>query len=322
MLTRRSLAAAAVLLAMIGAGPALAQDNEIRLWPSSPPGGGGPSGHMVESSYGSRSNVDQPTMRVYLPKSPNGVAALVAAGGGYQQISLGGEARPTAEWLNDRGITAFVLTYRLPGEGWKSGPLSPLQDAQRALRLIRANAGSYGIDPGNVGVIGFSAGGHLMGLASVRSSFRSYEPVDDADRFSARPDWAALVYPVISLNDPFNRTSTRRQMVGIEAAAGAIAEWSVNTHVDDKTPPMLLVHAADDPIADFHHSEIMKAACEDARVPVDLVRLAAGGHGFGMSRPGASSWGWADHLELWLKHGPLQKTKAPAVMASATEPRG
>lgn len=322
MLIRRSLVAAAALFAVLWSGAVKAESDEIRLWPAAAPGGGGPAGHMVESRYGARSNVDVPTIRVYTPKKPNGVAALVAAGGGYLQISMDGEARPTAEWLNERGITAFVLTYRLPGEGWKAGPLSPLQDAQRALRLIRANAATYKIDPNNIGVIGFSAGGHLMGLASVRSSFSSYNPIDEADKVSDRPDWAALIYPVISLADPYNRTSTRRQMVGLEATAQAVSEWSVNTHVDKDTPPMLLVHAVDDPIANFHHSEMMMAACEGNRVPVELVRLPAGGHGFGMSRPGASSWGWSAHLEDWLNRGPLKKLQAPAEMASASENRG
>lgn len=321
MMTRRSLIGAATLFALLWSSAVHAESDEMRLWSSQPPGGGGPTGQMVETSFGARSNIDVPTIRVYAPKKPNGVAALVAAGGGYRQISLGGEARPAAEWLNARGITAFVLTYRLPGEGWKAGPLSPLQDAQRALRLIRAKANEFKIDKNNIGVLGFSAGGHLMGLASVRSDFQSYNPVDEADKQSARPDWAALVYPVISLSDPFNRTSTRRQMVGLEATAQAVAEWSVNTHVNKSTPPMLLVHATDDPIADFHHSEIMKAACEGSKVPVELVRLPAGGHGFGMSRPGASSYGWSAHLDDWLKRGPLKLKQAEPQIASASTKR-
>ena len=166
---------------------------------------------------------------------------LVAGGGGYKRIEMGTEAEPAARWLAARGITAFVLTYRLPDEGWAEGPSAPLQDAQRALRLIGANAGRFGIEPSRIGVLGFSSGAHLLGLAATRSVFESYRPVDDVDTQPARPALAALIYPVITVKPPYDHTSTRRVLVGDTPSAAQSAEWSVETHVRQHCPPVFLV---------------------------------------------------------------------------------
>jgi acetyl esterase/lipase len=226
---------------------------------------------------------------------------LVTAGGGYKRIEMGSEAHPAAAWLVARGVTAFVLAYRLPGEGWKAGPLAPLQDAQRAMRLIRAGAGGYGIDPGRLGVLGFSAGGHLLGLASTRSTFKAYPGVDEADAQSARPDNAALIYPIITLEPPYDRSSTRRVLIGRHPSAEESAEWSVQTHVRKDCPPMFLAQAQDDPVSNPANTAIMAQACQAAGVPVELMRLASGGHGFGMGRPGTPTAAWPDHYEAWLR---------------------
>ncbi|WP_200910145.1 alpha/beta hydrolase [Sphingomonas sp. Leaf38] len=157
------------------------------VWPlwSTPPGGGGPAGPVAIDGRGAVSNIAVPTITVVRPHRPTGAAILIAGGGGYKRIEEGKEAIPAASWLAAYGITAFILCYRLPGEGWADGPLAPLQDAQRALRLIRSRSGSLGIDPERVGVLGFSAGGHLLGLAATRSNFPSYAPMDVIDRQSA-----------------------------------------------------------------------------------------------------------------------------------------
>lgn len=309
MFTRRQFFAAVGLLGLLGGvlfhTEVSASESGIMkvipLWPGEPPGGGGPTGKSEETAWGSVSHVVTPDFRAFLPQKPNGAGMLVIAGGGFRQISRQGEGYAAAHWLNQQGYAAFVLTYRLPGEGWNEGPRAPLADAERAMRLIRSKAGEFGIEKDRLGVLGFSAGGYLAGLVSVRSDFPAYNAVDDVDRISARPDWTALVYPVISLQAPFTHTSTRRQMLGSQPDAEEAAEWSVNTFVNRKTPPVLLVHAADDPIAKIEHSFIMERQCEAAHVPVQMVELAAGGHGFGMSRPGKASYGWSDHLAAWLK---------------------
>jgi acetyl esterase/lipase len=239
-------------------------------------------------------------MEVWLPDRPNGAAVLVAAGGGYRRIELASEAWPAARWLNQRGIAAFVLSYRLPGEGWNAGPLAPLQDAQRSFRLLRARAERFGVDPKRIGALGFSAGGHLMGSAAARSEFRSYEPIDAIDDLSARPASAALIYPVITLQAPYDQTNTRRMLVGDHPTAEAEAQWSVETHVTAHCPPVFLVQAIDDPVSNPANTVIMEKACERAGVPVELHRFPVGGHGFGMGRAGTPAAAWPGYFERWL----------------------
>lgn len=279
---------------------AWAQSDDIVLWPDVPPGGGGPSGSVAVGARRSISNITVPLMQVFRPAKPNGAAMLVAGGGGYKRIEVGGEAIPAARWLADRGVTAFVLSYRLPREGWLSGLLAPLQDAQRAIRLIRANAERFGVDQDKVGVLGFSAGGHLMGLAATRSRFTSYEKVDSVDDQSAKPNLVALIYPVITLMPPYDHTSTRKSLVGDRPTAGESAKWSVETHVKSGGPPMFLVQAKDDPISNPENTKIMATACEREGVLVELHQLPSGGHGFGMGRPGSATGEWPLWFEAWL----------------------
>jgi acetyl esterase/lipase len=274
---------------------------QMLLWPEAAPGGGGPQGENRSTTWGAVSHVSIPGMAVFPAQKPNGGAVLIIPGGGYRSISVEGEGYSAAKWLNERGYAAFVLTYRLPGEGWNDGAKVAVEDAQRALRLIRANAGAYGIDKGRVGILGFSAGGHLAGLAATRFGDTFYQPLDKADMLSDRPDWAALVYPVITLEAPFTKTSTHRQMVGRGSDPALESAWSVQTEVNGRMPPVLLVHAEDDPIASIRHSEIMAAACQAARVPADFVRLPTGGHGFAMGRPGTASMDWSKSFDQWLK---------------------
>lgn len=305
MLTRRSIlavigAAALSSKALATAVPAPAAAS-IPLWPAEPPGGGGPSDPMTINAWGAVTNIAIPSIAVYTPARPNGDAVLVAAGGGYKRIEEGQEALPAVSWLNDRNITAFVLRYRLPGEGWTNGPFAPLQDAQRAIRLIRANAKSFRINPKRLGVLGFSAGGHLLGLASARSAFASYPAADKTDALSARPDFAALIYPVITLEPPYDHTSTRRIFVGEHPSPEMSAMWSVDTHVDSDCPPMFLVQAQDDPISNPANTLIMQAVCERVGVPVELHSLASGGHGFAMGKKGMPSGEWPGFFDAWLR---------------------
>lgn len=278
-----------------------AEEEKIALWSSIPRGEGGPTGAVKTGKRGSISNIAMPYMTVFRPAQPNGCAMLLAAGGGYKRIELQGESIPAAKWLIERGITAFVLSYRLPQEGWLDGPLAPLQDAQRAIRLIRKNARDYHINPAKVGLLGFSAGGHLMGLAAARSQFFSYQKLDEVDEFSARPDLAALIYPVITLRPPYNRSSTRKSLIGDRPTTEQSAMWSVETHVKADCPPLFLVHAQDDPVSNAENSRMMAAACEKAGTPVELHLLSTGGHGFGMGYSGQETALWPTWLESWLQ---------------------
>jgi acetyl esterase/lipase len=226
---------------------------------------------------------------------------LVAAGGGYKRIEIESEALPAAQWLAERGITAFVLSYRLPPEGWRMGPLAPLQDAQRAIRWIRANAARYRVDEAKIGVLGFSAGGHLMGLTATRPDFAAYEPVDSSDKKSAKPDMAALIYPVVTLEPPYDHTSTRRSLIGDHPSASDSAQWSVETHVRSGCPPMFLVQASDDDASNPANTQILTEACKRADVAVEYHLLSSGGHGFGMGRAGSPTEQWPRWFEAWLR---------------------
>jgi len=304
MIDRRSLLFGAAALTSLpvtrsraGAAPRSSSPT-IRLWPGDAPGGGGPRGPLDISDKGAVSNVAHPFLTRHDPARPNGAAVLVAGGGGYKRIEEGSEARPAAQWLVEQGITAFVLTYRLPGEGWQDGAMAPVQDAQRALRLIRSQ--SPGLDPHRLGVLGFSSGGHLLGMASTRSGWRSYTQVDAADDTSARPDFAALIYPVVTLEPPYDDTSTRRQLVGNHPTLRESAEWSVETHVRRDCPPMFLVQADDDPISNPANTRILEAACRQAGVPVERHHFSSGGHGFGLGRPGTPTTAWPALYQHWL----------------------
>lgn len=300
MLTRRSMLAAMSVATFAPRALAGRSAASLPLWSGRPPVGG-PSGPILEGARGAISNIAVPSIEVYAPAHPNGDAVLVAAGGGYKRIEIGLEALPAATWLNNRNITAFVLRYRLPGEGWAAGPLAPLQDAQRALRLIRANADRFRIDPKRLGVLGFSAGGHLLGLAAARSTFAFYPAADEIDAFPARPAFAALIYPIITLEPPYDHTTTRRVLVGDHPTPEASATWSVETNVHGDYPPVFLVQAENDTISNPANTLIMQAACERAGVPVELHRLTSGGHGFGMGQEGKPTGEWPGYFASWLR---------------------
>ncbi len=300
MLTRRSVMLGSAAMA-ISPQFAVASGRSLELWPDSPPGGGGPTGPVLISPRGAISNIATPSLKVVAPLNPNGSAVLIAAGGGYKRIQIAKEANPAATWLTARGITTFVLTYRLPREDWNAGASAPLQDIQRAIRLIRASADRYRLDPERLGLLGFSAGGHLAGIAAVRSDFASYPPIDAIDERSARPSLAALIYPVITLKPPFDKTWTRRLLIGEKPSPADSANWSVETHVNASCPPVFLVHAADDDIANPAHSQIMAAACQRAGVSVEFHLLPNGRHGFPLTAGGAPALDWPGWFDAWMR---------------------
>lgn len=266
------------------------------LWKGRPPGGGGPDGSTIVSSSGARSHISIPSLTVLTPPSPNGHAVLIAGGGGYKRIEMGKESWPAANWLTARGYTAYVLSYRLPGEGWTDGSLVSLQDAQRALRIVREREKK-------VSVLGFSAGGHLLGMAVTRPDFRSYPVTDTLDKIHANADRAALIYPVITLEKPYTHTSTHKILVGPDATDAQNAAWSVQNYVTPYAPPFFLAQAEDDPISDPHNTLIMTTACQKEHVPVEMHRYATGGHGFGMGKAGTPTQEWPAHYEKWLRNG-------------------
>ncbi|SEQ72671.1 alpha/beta hydrolase [Sphingobium sp. YR768] len=312
---RAALIAAAGLAALpsLAGAQITAADEIIDLWPGTPPGG---TGARIVRKIDDQSKdparpdrfvtgIDRPILVVRRPARPNGAAMLVVPGGGYGFLSYDNEGTSQAAWLNARGITAFILLYRLPGEGWKRREDVPLQDAQRAMRLIRAKAVQLGVAKDRIGVLGFSAGGHLAGSLATRHGEQVYDPVDAADRETARPDLAALIYPVVSLDAPFTHEGSRDNLLGEGADAQARRNRSVELRVDAATPPVFLVHASDDGLVPPANSIALFQAMEAAKRPVALHIFEDGGHGFGTRLPRTmQASAWPDLLTTFAtKHG-------------------
>jgi acetyl esterase/lipase len=294
-LTRRTMLtgmAATATLAALPAGAADA-DDVLPLWPGSPPGS---PATLPTPKYEQRSKdpnfndrwltgVDRPSLTVRRPATPNGTAVMLMPGGGYGFLAIDNEGEEQARWLNALGITAFILRYRIPTEGWANRSIVPLADAQRGLRLIRASAKRYGVDPARIATIGFSAGGHLAGSLATRHAERVYTPVDAADQLSARPDLAGLIYPVVSMAAPFTHLGSRDQLFGTGADPKALAAASVETRVTADTPPVFLTHASDDGLVPIENSIALYQALLAAKRPGELHAFDQGGHGFGVRLP-------------------------------------
>lgn len=229
-------------------------------------------------------NVSTPTMTIYAPDpaKKTGATVLVCPGGGYSILAIDLEGTEVCEWLNSIGVTAVLLKYRVPVRADLQKHVPPLQDAQRALGLIRSRAGELGIDPNRIGVLGFSAGGHLATMLSNHHSKRMYPPVDAADDVSCRPDFAVLIYPGY-LVEKENPTKLSPE---IKIAAGA-------------TPPTFLMMAQDDPVR-VENVLYYYLALQQAGVPAELHVYPKGGHGYGLRRTKDLATTWPDRVGEWM----------------------
>jgi acetyl esterase/lipase len=246
--------------------------------------------------------IARPRLVVFRPAKPNGSAVLVMPGGGYVRIVVDREGYEIARWLADRGWTVFVLFYRLPGDGWAAGPDVALSDAQRAIRLIRARAGTYGIKSDRVAAMGFSAGGHVCGDLATRFAQDTYTPIDAADRGSARPDVAALIYAVQSMVLPLAHPGSRALLLGPSPTPALERAHSTASNVTSATPPCFLVHAEDDRSVGVDNTLAFRAAAINAGVAVETHLYGTGGHGFGLSRAaGKPAALWPTLFEEWSR---------------------
>jgi len=304
---QRRQGALGVLLALALAGPALAAEHpssetaaeqaaRIPLWPDPAPGSvpGPDQARIVDRSDDPAlpdraiSGRYQPYLVVYRPKTPNGSALLVAPGGGYARIVLDKEGSALLPiFAEQAGITLFVLRYRLPDAEAADADAAaqrdlPLADAQRALRLIRARAADYGVDPHRVGAIGFSAGGHVAASLGTRYDERVSPARDAIDRLSARPDFLLLLYPVIDMGSgTAAHTGSRLRLLGRHPDAATMTAYSLQNRVTPAMPPTFLVHAQDDRVVPVENSLLFYQALRQAGVPAELHLFAHGGHGFG-----------------------------------------
>ncbi len=240
-----------------------------------------------------------PVLTAYFPKHPNGKAVIVCPGGGYRGTAIDKEGFLVAESLNADSITAFVLKYRIPNDKTNvEKSLAPLQDAQQAIRHVRSHASEYKVNPDKIGIMGFSAGGHLAAYTSNR--FQRMADPNEQDTTSVRPDFSILIYPVISFADDLTHWGSRNNLIGENPTEAEVLLFSADQQVTVDTPPAFLVHAADDKAVPVGNSLAYYQACIEHSVPVEMHLYPKGGHGFGMYNTTTEDV-WMERLKNWLK---------------------
>ena len=295
-LTATMLAQPYTMLAQGSSWPPAADHMTMPIWPGAAPGA--PTNLPPEADLttakdglpGGRAvirlgNVVAPTITVYKAKgagSAPGPAIVVFPGGGYNILAIDLEGTEVCDWLTGAGVNCVLLKYRVPGTGPYPKSSAALQDAQRAMGLVRQHAAEWGIDPHRVGVLGFSAGGHLSAAISNIYDKRLYEPLDDADKLSCRPDFSVVVYP------------------GYLANADQNFAPNPEIHPTTNTPPTFVVQAEDDPVH-VENAVVYYMQLKSAKVPAELHVYAQGGHGYGLRRTALPVTAWPDEVEKWLR---------------------
>jgi acetyl esterase/lipase len=245
------------------------------------------------------SNINKPTLTVYLPEESKatGEAIIVVPGGGYHIVAAGHEGSDVAKKLNEMGIAAFVLKYRIPDTTWMINPeTGPIQDAQRAIQIVRENAGKWKIKKNKIGMLGFSAGGHLVSTAATHYK-KSYIP--NKKKISLRPDFVVLVYPVISFVDSAMHKGSLENLLGENASLKKRKEFSAELNVTPQTPPTFLVHAKDDPVS-VRNTTLFADSLNAKGVFSEVLLYASGGHGFGLVNK-TSDISWTERLHKWMR---------------------
>jgi len=249
-------------------------------------------------------NVQNPSIAVYLPSKGNtsGKAVLIFPGGGYGFLAYDWEGSDIAKWLNSKGIAAIVVKYRLPNS--KSAIVryqSPLLDAKRALRTVRYNAGKWNINKNQIGIMGFSAGGHLASTLGTHFNDNIESKQDSIDAVSARPDFMALIYPVITLKPPFAHTGSRNSLLGENADPKLVDYFSNELQVKSDTPPTFLVHSADDKTVPVENSLQFYSALHQHGVSSEMHLYPEGGHGYSLALSKGHLQSWTDQFYDWVQ---------------------
>jgi acetyl esterase/lipase len=313
---RAMLAVAAGLAALTASSVVYAQDmpklpplpeiwhqvEQIPLWPKGTPTKGFKK-QSVPADWPDilERNIDKPVLRVFRAEKSNGRALLAIPGGAYTFVSVLNEGIDVAAKMNAHGYTVFVLNYRLPDEGWAGREDVPLQDVQRAMRMIRANADKYGIDPKSVSAVGFSAGGHLGATLATAYAEPAYAPRDNVDAQDARPAAIGLVYPVIEAKAPNTHAGSAQRLLGNDPSEELIKKRSPAEHVTEDTPPLFIVHSIDDSAVPVENSLIMMRAMQAAKRPVEVHLFETGGHAYGAGWKGQPTEQWTDLFATWLE---------------------
>lgn len=283
-----------------------AQSLTLKLWP------GGIPGSKTDDTYVEKitttdgritrcEKVVTPDLTVYLPapEKANGAAVLICPGGGYGVLAFDHEGNAIAKWLNDNGIAGIILKYRLPSDRIMiDKSIGPLQDAQEAIRVIRRNSASWKINPDKVGVIGFSAGGHLASTLSTHYTEKVY---DVKDNTSARPNFSLLIYPVVSFDSVITHRGSRNNLIGLKPAEEQVIRFSNELRITADTPPAFLVHSADDKAVPVMNSIGYFQGLQKNNIPAELHIFQKGGHGYGLAINGGTESSWPGSCLKWMK---------------------
>nr|WP_027711959.1 pectin acetylesterase PaeX [Dickeya chrysanthemi] len=252
--------------------------------------------------------IRSPEITVYVPDNPNGTALLITPGGSYQRVVLDKEGSDLAPYFTQQGYTLFVMTYRMPADGHQEGADAPLADAQRAIRTLRSHAAQWRIDPQRIGIMGFSAGGHVAASLGTRFAQTVYPAQDEIDHVSARPDFMVLMYPVISMQENIAHAGSRKALMGSHPSEAQIERYSAEKQVSAQTPPTFLVHAIDDPSVSVDNSLVMLSALRENKIPAEIHLFEQGKHGFGIrGTVGLPAAAWPQLLNNWIKSLQLDK---------------
>lgn len=293
-------------LLMVATAPLSAQEHRLPLYPGAPPNSKPTTITEQVDDRGFKwvTRVQEPAIDVYLPtkKFATGQAVVICPGGGYSGLAYDYEGTDIARYLTSTGVAGIVLKYRLPSADSSVEPhLTPLLDAKRAMRLVRAHAAEWNIDPARIGIMGFSAGGHLA--ATLGTQFDAGDPAapDAVERERSRPDFMILMYPVISFVDAAVHSGSRRALLGEPLLPELVTRYSAELQVKNDTPPTFMVHADNDKGVPVENALLMYRALRQKNIPVELHVLSEGGHGFALALDNPHVASWTGALTLWLR---------------------
>jgi acetyl esterase/lipase len=266
-----------------------AEPQKLLLWPDGAPG-----------AKGDRPK-DKPTLTVFLPDESKavGTAVVICPGGGYGGLATDHEGKEIGEWLNSFGVAGFMLEYRHRGRGY--GHPAPLQDAQRAIRTVRAGAEKWKLDPKKIGIMGFSAGGHLASTAGTHFDAGDANAADPIDRVSCRPDFMILCYAVIALGGPYTHRGSQENLLGKDASAELVKNLSNEKQVTAETPPTFLLQTDEDTVVPAENSVQFYLALRRAKVPAEMHIYRAGRHGVGLAKGMNGISDWPTACEAWMR---------------------
>ena len=290
----KTILGCSLLVTLVALAPtaALAADAPVEvLWPDGAPGAKG-------TAPG-----DTPKLTIYLPQKDKatGAAIVICPGGGYGHLAMDHEGHQIGAWLNSFGVAGFILQYRHRNSGSGYGHPAPLQDAQRAIRTVRSRAAEWGVKPDRIGILGFSAGGHLASTGVTHFNDKVYKARDVIDKASARPDFGVLVYPVISFTEPFTHVGSRRNLLGKGASQALMEKFSSEKQVTPQTPPCFLISTWEDTGVPAENSIYFYLALRKAKVPAELHVFAKGPHGFGLGKHIEGTSAWPTLCQNWMK---------------------